>query len=228
MGPKRAAKKPRARVDAKTALAMLKAKATKRTRDGMARYGLPSDNALGVSVGDIQKIAKQIGRDHDLALALWKTGVYEARMLTSFIDDPALVTPKQMDAWCDDFDNWGIVDTVCFKLFDQTPHAFAKAKAWVARKDEFGRRAGFVLYACLAGHDKTTGDKPFLDALREIERGATDERNFVKKGVLWALRRVGGRSAALRKAAKALCARLAGSDSDSARWIGRSALKELK
>ena len=207
---------------------MLKAKATKRTLDGMTRYGLPSDNALGVAVGDIQKIAKHIGRDHDLALALWKTGVYEARLLTSFVDDPALVTPKQMDDWCDDFDNWGIVDTVCFKLFDQSSHAYAKAKQWVTRRDEFGKRAGFVLYACLAGHDKTTGDKPFLEALKLIERGATDDRNFVKKGVLWALRRIGGRSAALKKAAKELSARLAKSDSDSARWIGKSALKELK
>jgi 3-methyladenine DNA glycosylase AlkD len=215
-------------ISAKAALAMLKAKATKRTRDGMARYGLPSDNALGVSVGDIQKIAKQIGPDHELALALWKTGVYEARMLTSFIDEPERVTPKQMDAWCDDFDNWGIVDTVCFKLFDRSPHAYAKARQWVKRRDEFGKRAGFVLYACLAGHDKTTGDKPFLDALKYIERGAADERNFVKKGVLWALRRIGGRSATLRKAAKELGARLANSESQSARWIGRSALKELK
>jgi len=115
----------------------LKRLATKRTRDGLARYGIPSDNALGVTIGDIQKLAKKIGRDHDLAEALWQTGWYEAGLLASFVDDPALVTPTQMDRWCRDFDNWGICDTVCFKLFDQSPHAWRKVPQWVKRRNEF-------------------------------------------------------------------------------------------
>ena len=172
-------------------------------------------------------LAKRLGRNHELAHALWETDVYEARMLTSFVADPARVTPNEMDRWCRDFDNWAICDTLCFHLFDRTPHAFAKVKQWSDKRAEFVKRAAFALLASLALHDKTTGDGPFLATLPLIERAATDERNFVKKGVSWALRGVGRRSAALHSAAVALARRLVDSPEAAARWVGRDALREL-
>jgi 3-methyladenine DNA glycosylase AlkD len=209
------------------ALAALRQKATKRTLQGMARYGLPSDRALGVSMSDIQGVAKKCGRDHELALALWETGIYEARMLTAFVDEPARVTPAQMDRWCRDFDNWGIVDTLCFKLFDQVPHAWSRVARWKGKRDEFGKRAAFALLACLAAHDKTAPDALFLEGLRYVEAAATDERNFVKKGVSWALRMIGRRNATLHAAAVAVSRRLAASPNAAASWTGRGALREL-
>lgn len=209
------------------ALAALRRRATKRTLDGMARYGLPSRHALGVSVGDIQRVAKVLGRDHELALALWTTGVYEARLLCAFVGEPQHLTPAQMDRWCRDFDNWGVVDTLCFKLFDQSPHAWSRVEAWKGRRDEFGRRAAFVLLACLAAHDKAAPDAPFLQGLRSIEAAATDDRNFVKKGVNWALRMIGRRNARLHAAAVALSQKLAASPDAAAAWTGRGALREL-
>ena len=176
---------------------------------------------------DIQVIAKRLGRDHDLADALWKTGIYEARLLTSYVDEPARVTSAQMDRWCRDFDNWGIVDTVCFKLFDQSPHAWQKVEPWSKRREEFIKRAGFVLMACLAAHDRSATDAQFLALLPLIERGADDDRNFVKKGVSWALRMIGRRSPKLRIAALALARKLAASDHAARRWIGKDALRDL-
>jgi 3-methyladenine DNA glycosylase AlkD len=208
-------------------LAALKQLADKKTRDGMARYGLPSEKAWGVPVSEIQRLAKQVGRNHELALALWETGVYEARMLAAYVDEPQRVTAAQMDRWCAEFDNWGIVDTVCFVLFDRSPHAWSKVGPWSRRSDEFGKRAGFVLLACLAAHDKQAEDKAFAKCLPVVERGAEDERNFVKKGVSWALRMVGRRSAGLNAEAVAVARRLAASEKDAARWVGRVALKEL-
>ncbi len=220
---------PRARrkVDAGAAVAELKRLATKGTRDGMARYGLPSDKAFGVPVGKIQQLAKRLGQSHELAAALWDTGWYEARMLAAFVDEVDRVTPAQMDRWCRDFDNWGIVDTVCFKLFDRTPHAFAKARQWAGRKAEFEKRAGVVLLACLALHDKRAADAPFLRCLPLVERAASDDRNFVKKGVSWALRSIGRRNAALHAAAVKVARRLAASAEAAPRWVGKDALREL-
>ena len=208
-------------------LSSLRKMSTRRTRDGMARYGIPADNALGVSVADIRKLAKQLGRNHELAKALWHTGVYEARMLTAFIAEPARVTPTQMDRWCRDFDSWAICDALCFHLFDRTPHAFTKVEQWSDRRAEFEKRAAFALLASLAGHDKTSGNEPFLATLPLIERAATDERNFVKKGVSWALRRIGGRSRALHGAAVEVAQRLSASPHAAARWIGKDALREI-
>jgi 3-methyladenine DNA glycosylase AlkD len=213
--------------DVPSALAWLKSHATKRTLDGMARYSLPSDNALGVSVSDIQKLAKLLGRNHELALGLWDTGVYEARMLCSFVDEPERVTSAQMDRWCKDFDNWGICDTLCFHLFDRTPHAWGKLEPWSRRSDEFEKRAAFALLACLAGHDKTATDKQFLEGLKLIERHATDERNFVMKAVNWALRRIGTRNPALKAASSRVAARLAESSEAAPRWVGKDALRYL-
>jgi 3-methyladenine DNA glycosylase AlkD len=148
-------------------------------------------------------------------------------MLTAFIAEPARVTPSQMDRWCRDFDNWAICDTLCFHLFDRTPHAFAKVEQWSDRRAEFEKRAAFALLASVAGHDKTAGDEPFLATLPLIERAATDQRNFVKKGVSWALRHIGGRSRTLNVAAVELAQRLAASTDAGARWIGKDALREI-
>ena len=208
-------------------VARLKRLGTKKQRDAMSRYAIPSENAFGVSVGKIRDMGKQLGRNHDLAQALWDTGWYEARMLAAFVDDPAQVTPAQMDRWCRDFDSWAIVDTICFHLFDKTPYAFAKAKAWANRRNEFEKRAAFALLASLGVHDKTASDESFAKCLPLIERAATDERNFVKKGVSWALRVIGRRSNDLNRSAVALSKRLCASEEPAARWVGRDALNEL-
>jgi len=207
-------------------LAALEAAASPQLRADMApRYGIVTDNALGVPMATMQALAKRLGRDHDLAAALWESGGYEARTVAALIDDPAAVTPAQMDRWCADFDNWAIVDTVCFKLFDQAPHAFGRVDAWATRDDEFGRRAAFALLASLALHGRGT-DADFLSRLPLIEAAATDQRNFVKKGVSWALRAIGTRkSPPLRAAARDLAARLAASPDKSARWVGKDAQK---
>jgi 3-methyladenine DNA glycosylase AlkD len=209
-------------------LAWLERRGSRRVRDDMAnRYGIHAPKAYGVSVGTIQQRAKQLGRDHDLAAALWETGWYEARMLTAYIDEPERVTAAQMDRWARDFDNWGICDTVCFCLFDRTPHAWRKVEQWSRRRDEFVKRAAFALLASLALHDKRTGDEPFLRSLELVERAAPDERNFVKKGVSWALRAIGRRNKALNAAAVKTARRLVASPEPAARWVGKDALREL-
>ncbi len=212
---------------AKEALAELKRLSSAKVRDGMARYGLPNDKAWGVGVGEIQQLGKRLGKSQALAEALWATDVYEARLLASFVGEAEKLTPKLMDRWCADFDNWGVVDTVCFKLFDQSPHAWDRIEPWTKLKGEFQRRAGYVLLACVAAHTDGIPDEQFLRYLPLIERGATDERNFVKKGVSWALRMVGLQSPGLRKACTALAKRLTQSESASAQWIGREALREF-
>jgi 3-methyladenine DNA glycosylase AlkD len=193
----------------------------------MARYGLAATKVFGVSVGNVQALAKQIGRDHDLALALWDTEWYEARLLTAFVDDPARVTSSQMDRWARDFENWGDCDTICMHLFDKTPYAWKKVDVWSKRKDEFVKRAAFALLASLALHDRNAKDSAFLKALKAIRAGANDERNFVKKGVSWALRVVGRRNQALNDAAIEVSRRLVASPEATARWVGREAFKEL-
>ncbi len=213
--------------EADLAIAWLKKHSSKATRDGMARYAIPSDNALGVTVANIRVLGRQLGHNHELAAALWGTGIYEARMLAAFVEDPALVTSAQMDRWCKDFDNWAICDTVCFHLFDRTSHAWTKVAKWSTRKPEFEKRAAFALLWGLTTHDKTAHDANFLEGLRLIEKAATDDRNFVKKAVSMALRATGKRNAALNRAATATARRLAESSDVSARWVGKDALKEL-
>lgn len=208
-------------------VAWLRRRGSTRARDGMARYGLPSERAFGVAMNVMQRYAKELGRDHELALALWETGWYEARTVAAFVAEPNRLTPAQMDRWCGDFDSWGICDTVCFHLFDRTPLAWRKVAQWSRRRDEFGKRAAFALLASLALHDKTASDERFRDALPLVERAAADDRNFVKKGVSWALRLIGRRSAPLNAAAVATARKLASSSDASARWIGTRAVKEL-
>jgi 3-methyladenine DNA glycosylase AlkD len=214
--------------DVAAVLASLQRAGSKKFRREMSsRYGIRTPDAFGVMMRDMQAVAKGIGRNHDLASALWDTGNYEARMVALMIDDPAKVTPAQMERWCKSFDNWAICDTACFKLFDRTPHAFEKVVRWAARREEFVKRAGFALLASVALHDKKAPDEPFLQSLPLIEGAADDERTFVKKGVSWALRGIGKRNAKLQAAATEVARRLSTSAHPAARWIGRDALREF-
>lgn len=207
-------------------VAALEAAASDQVRDEMGpRFGIFTDNALGVRMEAMQALAKRMGRDHALAEALWATGLYEARITASMVDDPKAVTPEQMERWRADFDNWAVTDTVCLKLFDRVPYAAEKALAWTGLDDEFGRRAGFALLAGMAIHRR--GDAALLrEGLARVEARATDPRNFVKKAVNWALRAIGLKGdAELRAEARAVAERLAASDDRTARWIGRDAMK---
>jgi 3-methyladenine DNA glycosylase AlkD len=178
-------------------------------------------------MGNIQVLARQLGRSHELAAALWTTGWYEARMLSSYVDEPARVTSAQMDRWCRDFDNWAICDTVCFALFDRTTHAWDKVEKWSTRREEFEKRAAFALLWGLCVHDDDATDEQFARGLVLIERAATDERNFVKKAVNMALRSIGKRRPPLHAAAVAVAQRLAASPDAGPRWVGKDALREL-
>lgn len=222
------ARKQTSNIDVKAALAWLEKNSSRKIREEMLpRYGIDAPKSFGVSVANIRKLAKIVGRNHEFALALWETGWYEARMLASLVDEPERVTPAQMDKWCRDFDNWGICDTVCFHLFDRSPHAYRKVERWVKRRDEFVRRGAFALMASLALHDKSATDDKFIKWFPLIEEAANDERNFVKKGVSWALRAIGKRNAKLKAAAITLAERLATSQQRSARWVGKDALRDL-
>jgi 3-methyladenine DNA glycosylase AlkD len=216
------------RVDKNEVLKWLERRGTRRVVEGMARYGVQTaDRVFGVPMLAMQSLAKRLGKDHALALALWDSGWYEGRMLAALVDDPRRVTRRQMNAWAGAFDNWGTCDTACFCLFDKTPFAWEKARQWAASPREFVRRAGFVLMACLALHDKAAPDRRFLAFLPLIEKRARDERNFVKKGVSWALRAIGRRSRTLNAAALKVAGRLSLSQEAASRWVGKDALREL-
>jgi 3-methyladenine DNA glycosylase AlkD len=209
------------------ALAWLKRRGSRRNVEGMARYGIVAPRAFGVPMGAMLLLARRLGKDHALALALWESGWYDARILGSMVADPARVTRRQMNAWAAAFDNWGICDTVCWHLFEKTPFAWEKAQAWAVSPREFVRRAGFALMAGLAGHDKEAADARFLALLPLLEKGARDERHFVKKAVSWALRRIGGRSPALHEASLELAGRLATAKDAPSRWVGRDVRRDL-
>jgi 3-methyladenine DNA glycosylase AlkD len=209
------------------AIDWLKSHGTKATLQGMARYAIPSTRAFGVAMRDVQLLAKRLGRDHQLATQLWETGWYEARLLAVYVDEPSSITPRQMDQWCEDFDNWAVCDTVCFALFDRTPHAWEKVEKWSRRKEEYVKRAAFALLWGLSVHDKAGADGQFLASLKIVEREAGDERNFVKKAVNMALRAVGKRNSNLNGAAVDVAKRLGASQNSAARWIGKDALREL-
>jgi 3-methyladenine DNA glycosylase AlkD len=215
------------KAEVQAVLTWLKRHGTKAVRDGMGRYAIPSDKAFGVSVGATRQQAKRLGRNHDLATALWLTGWYEARMLAIFVAEPIRVTSAQMDHWVRDFDNWAICDTACFHLFDRTPHAWRKVEQWSDRPEEFVKRAAFALLWALGTHDKQADDEAFIKGLRLVEGAATDDRNFVKKAVNMALRSIGKRNRALNIAAVTAARRLADSQHATARWIGKDALREL-
>ena len=220
---------PRSRdpVDKAEVLAFLQRKGSRRNVAGLARYGIKAARAFGVPMGTLLALARRIGKDHALALELWESGWYEARLLAALVDDPEQVTRRQMNAWAASFENWGDCDTVCFKLFDQTPFAWEQARKWTGSPREFVKRGGFVLMACLALHDKSASDKQFLSLLPLIEKGARDDRNFVMKGVNWALRAIGRRNRALNTAGVKVAQRLASSEEASCRWVGKDALRQM-
>lgn len=195
---------------------------------GMARYGIVPKNGLGVSMPSLRAMAKECGKDHALAQKLWASGIHDARILAALIDEPAKVTPAQMNRWAAQFYSWDLCDQVCGNLFDKTPYAYEKARGWHQDRREYVKRAGFVMMAVLAVHDKRAGDARFLAFLPMIREGADDEKNFVKKAVNWALRQIGKRNPALRKKALALAAELATSPKAATRWVGRDALRELE
>jgi 3-methyladenine DNA glycosylase AlkD len=208
-------------------LAALNAQANPVNVAGMARFGIRPAKPLGISVTTLRSMAKKT-RNHALAQQLWATGVHEARLLACFVDDPAQVTPEQMDCWAADFDSWDICDQACTSLFDRTPHAWTKALEWPAREEEFVRRAAFALMAGLPRHDRISPDERFLPFLPVIRQYATDPRNFVKKAVNWALREIGKRSPALMQAAWAEAREILTIDSPTARWIARDAIREFE
>jgi len=209
-------------------LEKLRSKARPDQLAGMARYGMAVERRLGVSVPDMRAIAKETGRDHRLALELWDTGIDEARMVAAMIDDPGQLTAGQMEDWVKDFNSWDVCDQVCMNLFDKSPLAWEKVVEWSEREEEYVKRAAFALIACLAWHDKKAADAQFIRLLPVIKRGATDERNFVKKAVNWALRHVGKRNPDLNRAAIEAAKEIQRIDSKAARWIAADAIRELE
>lgn len=206
----------------------LKAKANPENVEGMAKFGMSAVKRLGVSVPDMRKLAKEIGKDHQLALDLWKTGIPEARIVAGMIGDPEKLTEKQMDSWAKEFDSWDVCDQVCMNLFDKSPLAMKKIHDWSEREEEFVKRAAYALIACLAWHDKEAEDEQFIGLFPVISRGATDDRNFVKKSVNWALRHIGKRNPNLNRAAIRAAREIRAIDSKPARWIGSYAIRELE
>jgi 3-methyladenine DNA glycosylase AlkD len=206
----------------------MRAKADPRAVKGMARFGISSRNTLGVSIPVLRAMAKKVGIDHGLAQELWESGIHEARILASMIDDPGAVTGAQMERWVVGFDSWDVCDQCCSNLFDKTPFAFDKAVEWSEREEEFVKRAGFVLMAALSVHDRSAGDSAFLKFLPAIVEGSKDQRNFVKKAVNWALRQIGKRNLRLNREAQELARKMSKIDSSSSRWVASDALRELE
>ena len=205
----------------------LRSKANPKNVEGMARFGISSENTLGISIYDLRPMGKRLGKDHELALGLWSTGIHEARLLAGFVDEPEKVTEAQMERWAKDFDSWDVTDQVCSSLFDKTGYAYSKAVEWSKRKEEFVKRSGFVLMAALSVHDKDASDKDFEKFFPIIKRESTDERNYVKKAVNWALRQIGKRNKSLNRAAIKVAKDIQKIDSKAARWIAADALREL-
>ena len=190
------------------------------------RYGIHAARSIGVPMAQMKQIGKRIGPDHHLATALWETGWYEARVVASLIDDPAVVTAEQMDAWCAAFDNWAICDTVCFNLFDRTSPAWAKVDEWAGSPAEYVKRAAFALLWSLALHDRRAPDSRFEHGLSLIEREAHDDRNFVTKSLSMAMRAIAHHNAALAASTTEVAERLVTSDSKAARAVGAKYLRE--
>ena len=209
-------------------LAWLAKRGSRADRDGMARYGIAARKAYGVPMRTLLLLRKQVGTDHELALELWKTGWYEARLFAALVADPARITRRQMNAWAGGFENWADCDTACFHLFDRSRHAWEQAEAWAGSPKLLVKRAAFALMASLALHDKAAPDARLRAFLPLIEKGARDERDLVRKGVSWALRSIGARNAELHVASIALARRLGASAESSARWVGRDALRDLE
>jgi len=212
----------------KDVLDKLRSKAQPEQLKGMAKYGMTVEQRLGVSVPDMRKLAKEIGRDHKLALDLWRTGIAEARIVAGMIDGPDKLTEEQMEEWVKGINSWDVCDQVCMNLFEKNQLAWKKIVDWSEREEEFVKRTAFSLIACLAWHDKKANDDKFIELLPVIIRGATDERNFVKKAVNWALRNIGKRNLNLNRAAINAAKEIQRLDSKAARWIAADAIRELE
>ena len=210
------------------AVRRLKAMANPRNVEGMARFGISSENTLGISVTDLRKVAKEIGKDHRLALALWDTGIHEARILAAIVDEPSRVTRRQMERWAKGFDSWDVCDQACTCLFDRTPYAFEMAALWSRREETFVKRAGFALMAGLAVHDKAASDRQFAELLEHVRRECRDDRKYVKKAVNWALRQIGKRNENLNRIALDCAEQISEVESSAARWIASDAIRELR
>lgn len=213
----------------KTIISQLKSQKNPANIAGMARFGISAKNTLGVNMPIIRKMAKEIGKNHDLALKLWNSGIHEARILAGLIDEPALVNKKQMEKWASGFDSWDVCDQVCMNLFDKTEFAWIMPFEWSRRKEEFVKRAGFALMAALAFHDKAAEGKKFLKFFPAIKREAADERNFVRKAVNWALRQIGKRNKNLCAQALKLAREIQkeNPENKTAKWIAGDAIREL-
>lgn len=208
-------------------ISLLRQQASPAYLAGMQRFGIDNSRALGVKLPILRKLAKSIKKDHLLAQQLWDTGAHEARIMASLVDDPAQVTELQIDSWAKDFYSWDLCDQVCGNLFDRTPFAIAKAIEFSARDEEYVKRAGFVLMAECAVHNKTAANDIFIPFFALMEREAWDNRNFVKKAVNWALRQIGKRNSILKMEAIATANRILMQDYKSAKWIASNALAEL-
>ncbi len=208
-------------------LANLKQQANPEAVAGMARFGIRGQVVYGISLPTLRALAKSIGRNHELAQQLWDSGVHEAQLLATLVDVPASVTTAQMERWVAEFDSWDVCDQCCSNLFGETPFAGQKISEWTERDEEFVKRAGFVLMAVLAVHDKKAPNAQFEAYLPVIARHAQDERNFVKKAVNWALRQIGKRNLGLNASAVAAAQTIAAQNSKSARWVAKDALREL-
>jgi 3-methyladenine DNA glycosylase AlkD len=194
----------------------------------MAKFGMAVEKRLGVSMPDIRRIAREAGKDHRLALRLWKTGIAEARIVASIVAIPEKLTEKQLESWVAGLNSWDVCDQLCMNLLEKSPLARGKIGKWARREEEFVKRAAYALIACLAWHDKQAGDEEFIPYLPVIRRGATDERNFVKKAVSWALRNIGKRNARLRREAIKTAREIQRLDSKAARWIAADVLRDLE
>jgi 3-methyladenine DNA glycosylase AlkD len=194
----------------------------------MSKYGIPLEQRLCISVPDLRKLAKEIGKNHKLAMDLWRTGIGEAKILAAMIDDPDKLTEQQMEDWVKDINSWDVCDQICINLFRKNQLAWKKILDWSEREEEFVKRTAFSLIACLAWYDKTANDQEFLKLLPVIEREAADERNFVKKGVNWALRNIGKRNLNLNKAAIDTAKEIQKLNCRVARWIASDAIRELE
>jgi len=209
-------------------LKKLKSLSNEKNKEGMARFGINTQKAFGISVAELRKLAAQIGKKHNLALKLWDTGYHEARILASMIDEPGLVSEKQMEAWVKDFNSWDLCDQCCMNLFSHSKLAYKKAIEWSSKDKEFVKRAGFALMASMASKSKKAKDFAFIRLLPIIKRESRDERNYVRKAVNWALRQIGKRNVNLNRKALKTAEEILQLDSTSAKWIATDAIRELE
>jgi 3-methyladenine DNA glycosylase AlkD len=209
-------------------LAVLQALGKPENLEGMRHFGMAGETRLGIPIPELRRLAKEHGKDHLMAVNLWHSGIPEARILASIIEDPQEVSAYQVEEWVAGFESWDVCDQVCMNLFEKVPSAVGRIPTWAGRKEEFVRRAAFSLLACLAWHDKKISNGSFIAYFSLIKQAATDERNFVKKAVNWALRNIGKRNQVLNQATIALAEDLQKMDSKSAHWIAADALRELR